>query len=294
MRLSINDLLIQSQQRIEHMIRLYLRDTKSPSNLLKEAMYYALANGGKRIRPLLVYATGYYLDAPWESLDIPACAIEFIHSYSLIHDDLPAMDNADLRRGKPSCHKAFNEALAILAGDALQPLAFEIIASHPAPLNTERRISMIHHLCYASGLKGMAAGQALDIAGIHTIEKLIQMYALKTGALLSTSVKLGAIAGHLSHSDTLSKLEIFADAIGFAFQIQDDLLDIESNTETMGKPQGIDAINHKITYPALVGIEEARTKIQSLFATALSIIETLGEKAYILRELAYFLLQRKK
>jgi farnesyl diphosphate synthase len=294
MTLSINDLLILSQQRTEKFINLYLEGINSPANPLKEAMYYTLTNGGKRIRPLLVYATGYFLDATWECLDVPACAIELIHAYSLIHDDLPAMDNADLRRGKPSCHKAFSEALAILAGDALQPLAFEIIASHPASLNAEQRIAMISLLCNASGLKGMAAGQALDMQGTRTIEELIQMYALKTGALISTSVKLGAIASHVFDVEIHHKLEKFAEAIGFAFQIQDDLLDIDSHTEMTGKPQGLDVINQKNTYPLLVGIEEAHAKIQSLFAMALNILDSLGEKSHILREVAYFLLQRKK
>lgn len=294
MTLSINDLLTLCQQRTDQFIHLYLQKMNTPANTLKEAMSYTLANGGKRIRPLLVYATGYYLDVEWECLDVPACAIELIHSYSLIHDDLPAMDNADLRRGKPSCHKAFNEALAILAGDALQPLAFEIIASHPASLNTEQRIAMIYHLCHASGLKGMAAGQALDIQGIQTIEELIQMYSLKTGALISTSVKLGLIASHISNPEIHNKLEQFAATIGLAFQIQDDLLDIDSHAEIMGKPQGLDLMNQKNTYPLLVGIDKAHAKIQSLFAIALNILDSLGERAHILREVAYFLLQRKK
>jgi farnesyl diphosphate synthase len=294
MTFSINDLVILSQQRVEKLAYFYLKDSNCPANLLKEAMHYTFASGGKRIRPLLVYATGYYLDAPWESLDIPACAIEFIHTYSLIHDDLPAMDNADLRRGKPSSHKAFNEALAILAGDALQPLAFEIIASHPAPLDTKQRLSMINHLCQASGFNGMAAGQALDMSGIKTLEELTQMYALKTGALLTASIALGAIAGHLTHAKTLDKLQTFAKTVGLAFQIQDDLLDINASTETLGKPQGIDEINQKITYPSFIGIEKTHEKIQSLFTKALEITETLGEKANILRELVYFLLQRKK
>jgi farnesyl diphosphate synthase len=293
MTFSINELLITSQQRVEKLFELYLQNKNSVATHLKEAMFYAVSNGGKRVRPLLVYATGYYLNVEWASLDISACAVELIHSYSLIHDDLPAMDNADLRRGKPACHKAYTEAIAILAGDALQPLAFEIIASHPAKLDSNQRIAMIKQLCHASGLNGMAAGQALDISGVQTTEKLIEMYTLKTGALLSTSVKLAIIASKLHDLKQVTALNQFADNIGLAFQIQDDLLDIE-NSETIGKPKGLDAINNKITYPYLIGIKEAKLKIKSLFETALQSIEILGEKANILRELAHFLLQRKK
>jgi geranylgeranyl pyrophosphate synthase len=293
MILSIHDLLNMSQQRIEKLFNLYLQNKDSPASYLKEAMFYAVSNGGKRIRPLLVYATGHYLNVEWESLDIPACAVELIHSYSLIHDDLPAMDNADLRRGKPACHKAYNEAIAILAGDALQPLAFEIIASHPAKLNSDQRIAMITQLCHASGLNGMAAGQALDINGVHTTEQLIEMYQLKTGALLNTSVRLAMIASHTGDLQQRTALNHFADNIGLGFQIQDDLLDIE-NAEIIGKPKGLDVINNKITYPYLVGVEPARLKIKSLFEKALQSIDMLDEKANILRELACFLLQRKK
>jgi geranylgeranyl pyrophosphate synthase len=294
MTLTIDELVITAQQRTTKLFNHYLKETASPADQLKDAMYYAVSNGGKRVRPLLVYATGYYLEAEWDSLDIAACAVEMIHSYSLIHDDLPAMDNADLRRGKPACHKAYNEAIAILAGDALQPLAFEIIASHPAQLSPAQRIGMINHLCHASGLNGMAAGQALDINGVHTPEQTIHMYNLKTGALLSTSVKLAIISSHQQDPQIQSSLEKFADTIGLAFQIQDDLLDIESNAEDIGKPKGLDLANNKVTYPLLVGVEQARATIDTLFKTALQSIETFDEKANILRELANFLLQRKK
>ena len=201
------------------------------------------------------------------------------------------MDNADLRRGKPSCHKAFTEAIAILAGDALQPLAFEIIASHPAKLTAEKRIAMIHILSEASGLNGMAAGQALDITGVNSLDTLTKMYQLKTGKLLTAAVRLGELA---SDHHTAPTLEKFAENIGFAFQLQDDLLDIESETHLLGKPQGIDAINHKKTYPAFIGIEKTREKIQEFFTGALAALEPLDEKADLLRELAHYLLQRKK
>ena len=291
MKLSFTEFTQLCHSRLEKLFVLYLQNQPSSSEQLQQAMAYAVLNGGKRIRPLLVYATGYALDVAFDNLDVPAAAIELIHAYSLIHDDLPAMDNADLRRGKPSCHKAFTEAIAILAGDALQPLAFEIIASHPAKLTAEKRIAMIHILSEASGLNGMAAGQALDITGVNSLDTLTKMYQLKTGKLLTAAVRLGELA---SDHHTAPTLEKFAENIGFAFQLQDDLLDIESETHLLGKPQGIDAINHKKTYPAFIGIEKTREKIQEFFTGALAALEPLDEKADLLRELAHYLLQRKK
>ena len=192
MTLSFTDFTENCHSRIHAFLDRYL--PISSHEPLQHAMRYAVLNGGKRIRPLLVYAVGYAIDAPVDNLDLPASAVELIHSYSLIHDDLPAMDNADFRRGKPSCHRAFNEAIAILAGDALQPLAFEMIASHPADLSIEKRLHMIQILCHASGLNGMARGQAQDIAGVHSLEALQEMHLLKTGALIEASIQLGLLA----------------------------------------------------------------------------------------------------
>ena len=279
-----------ASSRLTTLFTQYVSASSHPAIILTEAMSYSLTNGGKRIRPLLVYLTGHVFDTPWENLDGAAAAIEMIHAYSLIHDDLPAMDNADVRRGKPACHKAFNEATAILAGDALQPLAFEILATHPSPLTSEQRVKMIKTLAHASGAAGMAGGQSLDLAGVSTLESLTQMYRLKTGALLSASVTLGMVAANVSHPP----LEEFIECIGLAFQIQDDLLDIEGTLETTGKPQGTDAINQKITYPTLAGIQASRDKVCELFERAMDSIEFLGEKSILLKELACLLLQRKK
>jgi len=267
MKLALNDLIPTCQARVENLFAIYIRDKTTPAGILQEAMRYGVYNGGKRIRPLLVYATGLALNASLDHLDAAAVAVELIHSYSLIHDDLPAMDNADLRRGKPACHKVFGDAMAILAGDAMQALAFQIIAMHPAPLSPAQRIVMIHVLGEAAGLMGMAGGQALDITTMDkamTLDDLLLLYKLKTGALLSVSVKLGAICSNTANDAQKAALEHYADCLGLAFQLQDDLLDMESTTDTLGKPQGIDAANQKITYPMLCGVEKTKVKIQEL------------------------------
>lgn len=292
--MNLADLITTSQGRLENLFHTYLTEKQYPAPTLQKAMSYAVMNGGKRIRPLLVYLSGYALNAPMENLDPAACAIELIHAYSLVHDDLPAMDNSDLRRGNPACHKAFNEAIAILAGDALQPLAFEIITQHPAKLSAEQRLQMIQTLCSASGIAGMAAGQMLDLAGVHSLESLTHMYQLKTGALLAACVKLGAIAANNQNPSFDSALETYAQSIGLAFQIQDDLLDIESSTEDLGKPQGIDVINEKVTYPTLIGVEACRQKVKHLFDSALDAIQILGPKSQMLSEFAHLLLKRRK
>ncbi|MCD6040163.1 MAG: ispA [Gammaproteobacteria bacterium] len=291
MIVSLVDLMETCQSRLTKFFNFYLQKKISEAPLLQQAMHYAVSNGGKYLRPLLVYATGHIFNASLENLDIPACAVELIHSYSLIHDDLPPMDNAELRRGKPACHKAFTEAMAILAGDALQPLAYEIIARHPSNLNTAQRLAMIDMLAHASGLDGMAAGQALDIMGVDSLPTLEHMYALKTGALFSSSVRLGMLVADIK---THPLLEKFAETVGFAFQIQDDLLDLESNSAITGKPAGLDATNKKVTYPALMGITRAQEKVQALLTQAIYTLEPFEHKADLLRELVYSILQRKK
>lgn len=275
------------QQRIEKTFNTYLNSCPAPT--LQEALAYSVFNGGKRIRPLLVYATGYAFDATWENLDAPACAIELIHSYSLVHDDLPAMDNADLRRGKPSCHKKFNDAIAILAGDALQPLAFEIIATHPAQLSAQQRLAMIKILSHASGMHGMVAGQTLDILGTNAIN---EMYQLKTGALLTASVTLGALAANVTEPTIFQALNDFSTKIGLAFQLQDDLLDVES-AEITGKSSGLDLTNQKKTFSLTSGNEHTQQMIVDLFREALLSIEILGEKSKMLHAVANLILQRK-
>ncbi|MFN3234656.1 MAG: polyprenyl synthetase family protein [Gammaproteobacteria bacterium] len=230
--------------------------------MLFEALRYSALNPGKRFRPLLVYLTGEMLGASEEVLTPPACAVELIHCYSLIHDDLPAMDDADLRRGKPSCHKAFNEAIAILAGDGLLTLAFEVLST--APLDAEQRCDMIRTLSQASGPHGMVGGQAIDICNQITDEKTLwRCHALKTGALIQASVLLGGIAGK-ADTRSMKVLEKFGEALGQLFQMQDDILDVTENTQTLGKTAGIDETNDKTTYVTLLGLEEAKEKVKQL------------------------------
>lgn len=294
MNISLKQLMLDCQRRTHKWFDFYLKQRPSPSSQLQQAMCYATDHSGKQIRPLLVYATGIALGASLDDCDAPACAIELIHSYSLIHDDLPAMDNSDLRRGKPSCHKAYNEALAILAGDAFQPLAFEILASHPTTLNEKKRLAMIQVLSEACGSHGMVAGQALDMENISSYESLEKVHRLKTGALLTASVKLGWLASPTHNTAIESILTVFANHLGLGFQIQDDLLDRESNSETLGKPSGIDRSNKKITFADLLGIEEAHKKVKTLFTEAENQIQKLGIQAKILSELTEYIFQRKK
>lgn len=277
------------RQRVEAQLRLHLKHV-SPIITLNEAMSYSVLAPGKRLRPFLVYLAGDVLGAPsLDYMDLPACAIELIHAYSLIHDDLPAMDDAPLRRGRPTCHRQFSEATAILAGDALQPLAFEILASHPAPLNTEQRLKMIHVLAHAAGSAGMAAGQMIDIeGGLDTPTALLEMYELKTGKLFEACTALGAIAAGC-HDNPLNT---FIKCLGLAFQIQDDILDIENTTDALGKMQGIDARNQKITYPSLTSLESSRQKVTQLLDTAMASIPFQGTKASYLHTFAKNLLQR--
>lgn len=291
---SLAEFMSQCQSRLEQLLTVYLKKAPTAAILLQEAMDYAVSNGGKRIRPLLVYATGRALNVEWDALDAPAVAIELIHTYSLIHDDLPAMDNADLRRGKPSCHKAFNEALAILAGDTLQPLAFEIIAAHSCPLSAHQRIAMIKTLTKACGLQGMAAGQVLDLQGLNSLDALTELYQLKTGALFNAAILLGMHAATDIPQAIQLALQQMAASLGFAFQIQDDLLDMESHSDLTGKPQGLDVINKKVTYPMLLGKEKTHAQLSDLYASAQRAIALLGTKADILCSLADYLLQRKK
>jgi farnesyl diphosphate synthase len=292
MKPALSNLINVCQTRTENLFTRYLKELETPAPKLQEAMAYAVMNGGKRIRPLLVYATGMALGAEMEHLDSAASAVELMHSYSLIHDDLPSMDNADTRRGKPSCHKVYGEALAILAGDALQTLAFQIIIAQSDQISTSQRLALLEILSNASGIMGMAGGQALDIsADDNTIEKVLTLYRLKTGALLSASVKLGMVSANLADKSIQAQLEKFAAALGLAFQLQDDLLDAESAT---GKPQGLDIANNKYTYATLAGADQTRKKIQELNSEAMEAITVLGSKAMILQELAEYLLVRKQ
>lgn len=300
-----SDYLDECRQRIDHALPSLLSDSDSEYAInagpllsrLFEAMRYSLLNGGKRVRPLLVYASAQAINRAFandDALDKVAAAVECIHAYSLIHDDLPAMDNDALRRGQPTCHIAFDEASAILAGDALQSLAFELL-TQISDLPAERQLALVRALAAAAGPRGMVGGQAIDLAAIEqtpNLETLEIMHQLKTGALLRAAVKLGAVyAG--ANSEQLQRLDNYGRAIGLAFQVQDDIIDLESSTEVLGKTQGADAARNKPTYPALLGIEAARDYAQTLYNDALTALEPFDDGADGLRELAAFIVQRQ-
>lgn len=260
---------------------------------LHSAMRYAVLGGGKRFRPLLVYATGHCLGAKDEQLDAAAVAVELIHAYSLIHDDLPAMDDDALRRGRPTVHIAFDEATAILAGDALQTCAFETLCCAPVADPIARQ--MLTTLASASGAAGMAGGQALDMDATgqtQSLAALQRMHALKTGALIRASVRLGALVAQTDPA-TQQQLDEFADALGLAFQIRDDLLDIEGDAAELGKTAGKDVAQGKSTYPALLGLDESRRLAGEAVASALAALTVFGEEAENLRNLARFVADRE-
>lgn len=283
-------------KRVDTALADYLECLRETPSRLHNAMVYSLLNGGKKIRPLLVYATGDLLNCDVSLLDIPACAVEMIHSYSLIHDDLPAMDDADLRRGQPSCHLQFDEATAILTGDALLPLALQIITDNtPAKFNAEQAVEMIALLVKVSGAEGMAGGQVLDLALHETPNSLAaieNLYQRKTGALIQASVQLAAITAQCSSDKINTSLLKFGSIIGLAFQIQDDIIDIECHTETLGKTQGKDHRLNKMTYPVFSGIENAKLKVNELYHSALACLDIFGEEAKWLRAMARFLVER--
>lgn len=260
-------------------------------------MRYVSLNGGKRIRPLLVYATGKTLAVDMASLDAPACAVEIIHAYSLVHDDLPAMDNDDLRRGMPTCHIKFDEATAILAGDALQALAFHILAHDDAMIpDPQRRLEMVDILAQACGSRGMAGGQAIDLESVGkslSIVELENMHIHKTGALIRASVKLGALSAPGVDLETLDLLDHYAKCIGLAFQIRDDILDVESDTDTLGKTRGSDIAKNKPTYPSLLGMSKAKAMAKDLVDQATSKIAPLGNKGQTLRDIAHYIVDRQ-
>lgn len=263
---------------------------------LHEAMRYATLSGGKRIRPLLVYASGECLGVAPEALDVPAAAIEFIHSFSLVHDDLPAMDNDDLRRGQPTVHRKFDEATAILAADALQPLAFQVIAAAPAisPAQVSGLVDLIAGAC---GSLGMTGGQAIDLASEGqqlSVGELAEMHGLKTGALISASVMAACILAKDLPTTRVAAMKRFSDDIGLAFQIRDDLLDVEGETTDIGKPAGSDEAKNKATWPALFGVEESRRRCAELLQSAIGALEGFGDCADALRFLATYIVERRK
>jgi farnesyl diphosphate synthase len=260
-------------------------------------MRYAILGAGKRIRPILVYASGEACAVPATALDGPAVAVEMIHGYSLIHDDLPAMDDDDLRRGRPTCHKAFDEATAILAGDALQALAFHVLAHDSGiAVGAAQRVRMIDTLALASGSLGMAGGQAIDLAAVGRsleLAELENMHRHKTGALISACVELGALCSDSPDERTLGRLSVYAQRIGLAFQIQDDILDVESDTETLGKRQGSDIAHNKPTYPRLLGLDGAKAAAQRMHTEALEAIRDFDNRADGLRWVADYIVRRR-
>ncbi len=282
------------QGRIEAVLDRTLELPDPGTMRLREAMRYSALGAGKRLRPTLVYLTGESLGAPLHSLDAPAAAVELIHVYSLVHDDLPSMDDDDLRRGRPTCHRAFDEGTAVLVGDALQALAFAVLANapeSPAPA----RLEMIRVLATAAGTGGMAGGQAIDLAAVGqrlSVAGIENMHRRKTGALIECSVLLGALAAGLTSGAELAALKHFGAEIGLAFQIQDDILDIEGDPRLLGKATGADAAHAKPTYPSTAGLAAARHRAQELRTAAIAALRPLGERAAHLAQLADFVVSR--
>ena len=270
------------------------RATQAPAKL-HEAMRYAALGGGKRLRPLLVYAAAHALGHDEAALDAAACAVELIHAYSLVHDDLPAMDDDALRRGRPTCHIVYGEAMAILAGDALQALAFELLAAPGAAPDLATGMRMLHALGRACGAEGMAGGQALDLAAVGqplSLVELEHMHACKTGALIRASVRLGALAAGADDGQLMA-LDDYASAVGLAFQVRDDILDVEGESTVIGKTAGKDAAAAKPTFPSIIGLDASRARLAELTDAALGALVPWGERAVWLRELARYSANRR-
>ena len=284
------------QANIKQLLTQQVEQLPAQQSQLKAAMSYALLNGGKRTRPLLAYTVGQMLDVKSSDLDSIAMAIEAIHCYSLIHDDLPAMDDDELRRGQPTCHIKFDEATAILAGDALQSLAFEILADYPLSDDANgKRVELIKYLSQAAGYRGMCGGQALDIAatGQSISQALLEdLHNRKTGALLAASIIMPSLIATDITTETMAQLTIFADNIGLAFQVQDDILDVTSDSLTLGKPQGSDIDLDKSTYPALLGLEGARNYLAKLHKQALQALDALPYNTDLLVEFSDYMIKR--
>ena len=281
---------------MERALETLLPAAKSEPARLHDAMRYATLGGGKRVRPMLAFAAGLISDADPERLKIVAAAVEIIHAYSLAHDDLPCMDDDVLRRGKPTCHIEFDDATALLAGDALQALAFELMANYRLADSSETQLKMQQLLARACGSHGMAGGQAIDLANVGkqiTLPELEFMHILKTGALIRASVLLGAYCGKALHDEQLAQLDRYARAVGLAFQVVDDILDCESNTEKLGKTAGKDQDANKPTYVSLMGLTPARQFADELLQDALDALSGFDGRAERLRQLAGFIVQRQ-
>ena len=295
--LPFSEFALDCRRRVDTALEAHFPLSQDPTRL-REAMRYSLFNGGKRVRPTLAYASAMAINSEASQLhtsllDRITCALESLHSYSLVHDDLPAMDDDDLRRGKPTCHIAFNEATAILAGDALQTFAFELL-SEAKDVAPHTQVSLIRELAQASGAKGMVLGQAIDLAAVDQTIDILQletMHRYKTGALIRASVIMGAIAVDASN-EQLAALDVYAAAIGLAFQVQDDILDVVADTHTLGKQQGADIARNKPTYVALLGLEGARAKAQELHQQALDALKGFDSGADYLRALSAYIIER--
>jgi farnesyl diphosphate synthase/geranylgeranyl diphosphate synthase type II len=290
----LQDFLRDSSARVETTLTRVLSSATPGAEQLFSAMHYAALGPGKRLRPALVYASAQALQPAIDfgRCDNAAAALECIHAYSLIHDDLPAMDDDALRRGRPTCHIQFDEATAILAGDALQTQAFELLLQ--TELAAELKLRLIAELAQASGARGMVAGQAIDLQAVNQAldpSRLEQMHRLKTGALIRASARIGALLGGAGEAQ-LAAISRYADAIGLAFQVQDDILDVTADTETLGKTQGADAARNKPTYVSLLGLEGARDKAQDLHRQASEALAALGGNTQLLRQLADYIVQR--
>jgi farnesyl diphosphate synthase len=284
------------QAEFERVLETLLPDPEAAPRRLHQAMRYAVLDGGKRVRPLLVLAGGELSGAERKSLLIAAAAVELIHAYSLVHDDLPCMDDDVLRRGKPTCHKQYDEATALLVGDSLQSLAFQLLAESQLGNDPGRQMQMVKLLSVASGSRGMAGGQAIDLDSVGKVLSLAEleyMHIHKTGALIRASVQLGALCGSGLDSDQLDKLDRYGKLIGLAFQVVDDILDCEADTATLGKTAGKDAEHDKPTYVSTLGLQQAREMAQRLHREALETLAEFGDRSRRLRELADFIVLRK-
>jgi farnesyl diphosphate synthase len=286
----------QCKQRVEKALEQRLPSPTTLPVRLHEAMRYSCLDGGKRIRPLLVYASGQTLGLPQDVLDGPACAIELMHVYSLVHDDLPAMDDDALRRNRPTCHKAYDEATAILVGDALQTLAFQVLCcDQQMAADAETRLSMVETLARASGSRGMAGGQAIDLQAVGqnlNLAELENLHIHKTGALIRAAVRMGAQLSPSASKEQVTHLDRYAKCIGLAFQIQDDILDVEGDTETLGKTKGKDSAQEKPTYPSIMGLKGAKEKAEELIQEALHNLESFSDEADPLRWIATYITSR--
>ncbi|MCG6863601.1 MAG: (2E,6E)-farnesyl diphosphate synthase [Chromatiaceae bacterium] len=292
--------LAECQARVVSALETQLPDPEIQPEILHRAMRYAVLGPGKRIRPALTYAAGRAIGLDSNVLDAPACAVELIHAYSLVHDDLPAMDDDDLRRGRATCHKAFDEATAILAGDALQALAFQVLASDEAvSASTPARLAMLETLARASGSRGMAGGQALDLVASRSgqdlnLAMLENIHIHKTGALIRSSVRMATLAHPRLDPESAYHLDRYAKCLGLAFQIRDDILDVEGETAVIGKTRGKDRAQGKATYPALLGLAEAREKADALGKESLRNLEDFDERADPLRWIASYVVNRDR